>query len=84
MARKKKPVDDTPICDRAYVRRIDPLWTRGRVPNCFWQDETGSTWMAVHQALTKGVRGLPGGSSLAKLLRQHGLKQPLGKPSRIR
>lgn len=28
----------------------------------------GDTWMAYDQALTKGARGLPGGSSLAKLL----------------
>jgi hypothetical protein len=29
------------------------------------------TWGAVHQALLCGYRGLPGGSSLSKLLRQH-------------
>lgn len=26
----------------------------------------GGTWWSIHQALTKGLRGLPGGSSLAK------------------
>jgi hypothetical protein len=29
------------------------------------------TWNAIHMALTKGRRGLPGGSSLARLLAQH-------------
>ncbi len=37
MVRKKKPVDDTPICDPAYVRRIDPVWIPGRVPHRYWQ-----------------------------------------------
>ena len=35
---------------------------------------SGETWMAVATALGKGCRGLPGGSSLARLLRKHGLK----------
>jgi hypothetical protein len=30
----------------------------------------GTTWEAVNTALTKGVRGLPGGDSLARLLRR--------------
>ena len=34
----------------------------------------GNTWNAVNQALVNGARGLPGGSSLAELLRGHGLK----------
>lgn len=33
-------------------------------------DSPDDTWMAVDMALTKGHRGLPGGSSLAKLLKQ--------------
>jgi hypothetical protein len=32
---------------------------------------TGLTWRAIHLALYKGGRGLPGGSSLAKLLAEH-------------
>jgi hypothetical protein len=40
MARKKKPVDDSPICDSAYVRRIDPAWMPGPAPKYFWHDET--------------------------------------------
>ncbi|MGA2068396.1 MAG: hypothetical protein ABSG86_25710 [Thermoguttaceae bacterium] len=38
MAPGKKPVGRTPICDRAYVRRIDPVWLCGPVPHRFWQD----------------------------------------------
>jgi hypothetical protein len=40
VARKKKPVDGTPICDPAYLRRIDPVWMPGPVPFRFWQDRT--------------------------------------------
>jgi superfamily II DNA or RNA helicase len=31
----------------------------------------GETWQGIHSALQKGLRGLPGGSSLARLLAQH-------------
>ncbi len=31
-------------------------------------DASGETWVAVHNALSRGCRGLPGGSSLAQLL----------------
>src|SRR5262249_50694591 len=34
-------------------------------------DAPGETWMGVDVALKQGHRGLPGGSSLARLLRQH-------------
>jgi hypothetical protein len=34
-------------------------------------DAPGETWMAVEMALTKGLRGLPGGSSLPQLLDKH-------------
>ncbi len=34
----------------------------------------GNTWTAVCVALAHGLRGLPGGSSLTKLLRNHRLK----------
>jgi hypothetical protein len=33
----------------------------------------GEKWSFVNDALTKGNRGLPGGSSLIRLLRRHGL-----------
>jgi hypothetical protein len=32
---------------------------------------TGETWLGIQQALRTGTRGLPGGSSLARLVRQH-------------
>lgn len=35
----------------------------------------GDTWYAVNAALFKGSRGLPGGSSLARLLARRGLKR---------
>jgi hypothetical protein len=38
MAPQKKPVGRTPICDPAYLRRIDPVWVYGRVPSGFWGD----------------------------------------------
>jgi hypothetical protein len=31
----------------------------------------GETWTAVHLAIRRGGRGLPGGSSLPRLLREH-------------
>ena len=37
MALEKKPVDRAPLCDPAYVRRIDPLWVPGPVPSRFWE-----------------------------------------------
>jgi hypothetical protein len=41
----------------------------------------GETWFAVDKALRNGNRGLPGGSSLANLLRdQFGVRNPMGLP----
>src|SRR5262249_22496724 len=41
----------------------------------------GETWMAVQDALGKGNRGLPGGSSLSSLLAQHrGARNHLALP----
>jgi len=37
-------------------------------------DAPGETWVAINQALYKGGRGLPKGSSLSKLLVEHGRK----------
>jgi hypothetical protein len=42
-----------------------PKPTSGPIP-----DAPGETWQAVEQALAKGRRGQPGGSSLARLLQQ--------------
>jgi hypothetical protein len=43
-----------------------PTGQSGPIP-----EAPGETWNAVRQALTGGYRGLPGGTSLAQLLRKH-------------
>src|SRR5262245_2781509 len=44
-------------------------------------DAAGETWNAVDQALSQGLRGFPGGSSLARLLaRRRGVRNPVGLP----
>ena len=58
MAHKKKPVDDTPICDLAYARRIDPLWMPGRVPLRFWEDETHRRDYLLWLAYRLGFRSM--------------------------
>src|SRR5207248_2446454 len=49
----------------AHQRRTGtwPTATSGTIP-----DSGGEKWSAIHAALRLGVRGLPGGSTLAKLL----------------
>jgi hypothetical protein len=50
---------------RAHHDRVGnwPVATSGPIPEFL-----NLTWMAVHMALSKGLRGLTGGSSLAKAL----------------
>jgi len=43
-------------------------------------DAPGETWANVDQALVKGLRGLPGGSSLARLIKDGNDKASLRKP----
>jgi hypothetical protein len=44
-------------------------------------DDSGATWKGVDVALVQGLRGLPGGSSLAKLLTEHrGVRHHLHLP----
>lgn len=44
-------------------------------------DAPGETWMAVDQALYNGIRGLPGGSSLFRLLARHrGIRRHVRRP----
>ncbi|MBX6313461.1 MAG: hypothetical protein IRY99_11175, partial [Isosphaeraceae bacterium] len=51
-----------------------PSSTSGRVIGSPFDD----TWAAIQSALHKGLRGLPGGSSLAQVLAEHrGFRQPL-------
>jgi hypothetical protein len=54
---------------RAHRRR-NGAWPTGRSGPVL--DAPGETWANVTQALYKGLRGLPGGSSVAQLLREHG------------
>jgi hypothetical protein len=57
---------------RAYHHRHErwPVQTSGNVVGA-----PGETWYALDSALRHGTRGLPGGSSLAKLLAENGLKR---------
>jgi hypothetical protein len=41
------------------------------------REAPGLTWLAVNGALSKGLRGLPGGDSLARLLVRHGRRPGL-------
>src|SRR5262245_51549 len=43
----------------------------------------GETWQAINQALVRGYRGLPGGSSLAQLLAEHRGKRNQGRLARL-
>jgi len=58
----------------------------GRWPRCTSKPKglpLGEKWGAIHSALNRGLRGLPGGSTLAQLLAEHrGLRGPL-TPERI-
>lgn len=51
----------------AHYQRVGewPRSNSGPIPDC------SETWMAVSSALRNGQRGLPGGSSLARLLAEH-------------
>lgn len=41
----------------------------------------GTTWTAIHTALVRGIRGLPGGDSLPRLLERHrGVRNHLSAP----
>ncbi|HZU39320.1 MAG TPA: hypothetical protein VFA18_25565, partial [Gemmataceae bacterium] len=61
--------------DALYERTgLWPRRTFGRIPGTL-----GETWSAVNSALRAGLRGLPGGSSLARLLAEHrGVRNPKG------
>ncbi|MBW3541452.1 MAG: hypothetical protein KY476_14390 [Planctomycetes bacterium] len=46
-------------------------------------DAPGETWLAVDLALRRGRRGLPGGSSLARLLAKYGARRNLAAVPRL-
>ncbi len=63
----------------AHLQRMArwPIATSGPIA-----DAPGETWMGVNMALSKGQRGLPGGSSLALLLAtERGVRNKLSLPS---
>jgi hypothetical protein len=43
-------------------------------------DAPGESWQAVNNALHRGLRGLPGGDSLARLLVRRGRRPVMGAP----
>jgi hypothetical protein len=47
-----------------------PAGHRISLPGQFAEDAPGETWAGIDSALRTARRGLPGGSSLAKLLRE--------------
>ncbi len=53
-----------------------PSVSSGPIP-----EAPGETWRRVHEALYRGLRGLPGGSSLARLLAERRAAQRPGPPS---
>jgi len=61
--------------DAHYEKAGDwPMSESGQIPGSL-----GVTWKAVEMALLKGLRGLPGGSSLARLLAEHRGKRNKGR-----
>jgi hypothetical protein len=61
-----------PMSEQQILAWADAHHARhGQWPNCrsgAIPDAPGETWLAVETALSRGVRGMPGGSSLTKLL----------------
>ncbi len=67
---KRRPLSEEQIlgwCDAFHQKEGRwPTTDSGLIP-----DSDGATWAAIDGALLRGVRGLPGGSSLARLLEKH-------------
>jgi hypothetical protein len=79
LARKggvRNPLDLPPLSLEQVLSWADAHFRRtGKRPTCNHgpiMDAPGETWAGVEGALRYGRRGLPGGSSLAKLLNEHG------------
>ena len=58
MADILRPVDDVPICDPDSLRRIDPVWMRGRVKPRFWRDRANRRDYLLWLADRLGFRGM--------------------------
>jgi hypothetical protein len=65
----------SPLTDADILSWVDAYYQRtGRWPTSDSgpiAEAAGTTWCGVNQALLKGQRGLPGGSSLPRLLAEH-------------
>jgi hypothetical protein len=79
LARKRgvrNPLDLPPLSSELVLSWADAHFRRtGKRPTCKLgpiADAPGETWAGVEGALRYGKRGLPGGSSLAKLLNEYG------------
>jgi hypothetical protein len=77
-----------PLSTELVLRWADAHRRRtGRWPTCDSGDVfgvPGQTWQAVNRALFVGSRGLPGGSSLARLLARHRGKRNKAAAPRLR
>jgi hypothetical protein len=75
----RKNIGNQPRLSEDTIVRLARAWKRsheGRRPGRHTSGTipgTGDGWMSMENALVKGLRGLPGGSSLAKLLDKHGI-----------
>ena len=77
------PLDDAQIREWVETYRLNnggklPTKDSGVIPN-----SGGQTWSGLNTALMKGLRGLPGGSSLANWLVRNGYKQPYRNTSNL-
>ncbi len=58
MVLELKPVDATPICDPADLRRIDPVWGSGHLPPHFWEEVAHRRDYLLWLSHRLGFRGL--------------------------
>ena len=69
--RRRRPRQRSPLSVEQILAWMDEHHARtGKWPRAKPVPVGGTTWLAISIALSKGDRGLPGGSSLAKLLKE--------------
>jgi hypothetical protein len=85
MLARKPPLTEAQILSWADAHRARtgrwPSWKGGRVHGA-----PGETWRNLNQALRLGLRGLPGGDTLLRLLRRSGRHVPerRGRPRKVK
>lgn len=83
----RNPQDQPPLTEKQVLAWADAHFKRtGRWPqrhNGAIAGSDGEIWQNVHQALVKGLRGFPGGSSLAQLLAEHRNARNLSRLPRL-